>query len=445
MKRFLKVFVICTTLLCAGLVAAEEQMFVGFDTEYQVMNAIIRSNVPLDYPTATILQSAEGSVDYSNMFWAYLGWSPDGYYEYWCDVPLSPNDPVFRTEVPEGETNTITVVVSDGDVPLVERDDQLISVATDDGSLRYDYPDNVEGVCNPDPVRTIRRNDTFCYHLCHGSKTFPIYCDWPATFDSATVAALLPTIITIENGCHPDSTLCDDSECNPIDWSLFTYRFRVLSDCRLFLTIAYCGESGCICIHRDDEGLDVEWNNFTAVPSSNGVNLSWSTAAEADLSHFEVMRSNDNHTATTIQTIAATNTSTGSTYNFMDTRVAVNTRYTYTIAAVNMDGTRHESVSVNATTPSTTTPVVNEFKVEQNYPNPFNSETSFTFTLPEAGHVSLKVFDVLGREVATVVDKDMASASHTVNWSAEGLSTGVYMYTLTSGSYSQTKKMLFLK
>jgi hypothetical protein len=81
----------------------------------------------------------------------------------------------------------------------------------------------------------------------------------------------------------------------------------------------------------------------------------------------------------------------------------------------------------------------------QNYPNPFNSQTSFSFSLANDNRVTLKVFDLLGREVATVVDKNMTAGPHSVNWSAEGLATGVYVYTLTSGEFSDSKKLLFLK
>lgn len=85
------------------------------------------------------------------------------------------------------------------------------------------------------------------------------------------------------------------------------------------------------------------------------------------------------------------------------------------------------------------------FTLEQNYPNPFNAQTAFSFNLPAASDVSLKVYDLLGREVATVVNGAMNAGAHTVNWSAEGLATGVYMYTLTAGEFSQSKKLLYLK
>jgi len=83
--------------------------------------------------------------------------------------------------------------------------------------------------------------------------------------------------------------------------------------------------------------------------------------------------------------------------------------------------------------------------LSQNYPNPFNSETSFSYTIPEAQHVTLTVHDLLGREVATLVNGQMSAGTHTQSWSADGLAAGVYMYTLTAGEFSQTNKMLYLK
>ncbi len=96
-------------------------------------------------------------------------------------------------------------------------------------------------------------------------------------------------------------------------------------------------------------------------------------------------------------------------------------------------------------TPELNTYVAGEFALSQNFPNPFNSQTSFSFNLSENSFVSLKVYDLLGREVATVLNKDMSAGANTVNWSAKDLSTGVYMYTLTAGQHSETKKLLYLK
>jgi hypothetical protein len=85
------------------------------------------------------------------------------------------------------------------------------------------------------------------------------------------------------------------------------------------------------------------------------------------------------------------------------------------------------------------------FQLQQNYPNPFNPSTSITFVLPHAANITLKVFDVLGREVATLINGYMTAGAHETTFDASRLSSGVYLYTLTSGDFTQTKKMSLLK
>jgi hypothetical protein len=83
--------------------------------------------------------------------------------------------------------------------------------------------------------------------------------------------------------------------------------------------------------------------------------------------------------------------------------------------------------------------------LDQNYPNPFNPATSIGFHLATAGHVKMAVYDLLGREVATLVNADMNPGEHTVRWNAAGVSSGVYFYRLTAGSFTQTKQMVLMK
>ncbi|MBI5472934.1 MAG: exo-alpha-sialidase [Ignavibacteriae bacterium] len=97
------------------------------------------------------------------------------------------------------------------------------------------------------------------------------------------------------------------------------------------------------------------------------------------------------------------------------------------------------------------------FLLEQNYPNPFNPTTEIRYHLPalsvqsgqagmsEVRHVSLKVYDVLGREVATLVNDAKSAGTYSVQWNAEGFSSGVYFYQLRSGTFSATKRMLIMK
>lgn len=88
---------------------------------------------------------------------------------------------------------------------------------------------------------------------------------------------------------------------------------------------------------------------------------------------------------------------------------------------------------------------VTEFALTQNYPNPFNPSTQIKFSIKDAGFVTLKVYDMLGKEVATLVKGDYATGSYSVSFDAAGLSSGIYFYRLETGSFVQTNKMMLLK
>lgn len=90
-------------------------------------------------------------------------------------------------------------------------------------------------------------------------------------------------------------------------------------------------------------------------------------------------------------------------------------------------------------------PIVNEYRLAQNYPNPFNPSTRIQYSLKESGFVTLKVYDVLGREVSTLISQEQNAGIHTVVFDASDLSTGIYFYKLESGSYVQVNKMILLK
>ncbi|MFA6456370.1 MAG: T9SS type A sorting domain-containing protein [Bacteroidota bacterium] len=89
--------------------------------------------------------------------------------------------------------------------------------------------------------------------------------------------------------------------------------------------------------------------------------------------------------------------------------------------------------------------VATSFELSQNYPNPFNPTTNVRFSLPKAGMVSLKVYDVLGREVMNVLNQYKDAGSYTASIDASKLASGLYLYRLESGSFSVTKKMMLIK
>lgn len=89
--------------------------------------------------------------------------------------------------------------------------------------------------------------------------------------------------------------------------------------------------------------------------------------------------------------------------------------------------------------------LLNSFKLKQNYPNPFNPSTTIEYVIPRAGHVSLKVYDMLGSEVATLINEEVKPGRYSINFNAGNLASGVYFYRLESGNFASVQKLILLK
>ncbi len=88
---------------------------------------------------------------------------------------------------------------------------------------------------------------------------------------------------------------------------------------------------------------------------------------------------------------------------------------------------------------------VKDFKVFQNYPNPFNPSTTISFAIPQRSNVNVKVYNITGKEVASLVNEVKEPGQYSVNFNAEKLSSGVYFYKITAGKYSSVRKMILIK
>ena len=89
--------------------------------------------------------------------------------------------------------------------------------------------------------------------------------------------------------------------------------------------------------------------------------------------------------------------------------------------------------------------IPNKFVIFQNYPNPFNPTTEIRFEVPVSGFVSLKVYNVLGREIATIVNEQKNPGAYSVQWNASAQPSGVYYYRMLTGSFSETKKLVLVR
>ncbi len=92
-----------------------------------------------------------------------------------------------------------------------------------------------------------------------------------------------------------------------------------------------------------------------------------------------------------------------------------------------------------------TSNIPEKYELFQNYPNPFNPTTTITYSLPKNSFVTLTIYDLLGREVATLVNEEKHSGTYKVTWNAQNKPSGIYFYKITAGGYSKINKMILLK
>jgi len=139
----------------------------------------------------------------------------------------------------------------------------------------------------------------------------------------------------------------------------------------------------------------------------------------------------------------ATNLTT-TTYNWNSSLFRNCTSGSLTVIAsdgVNDGFAKSDSLKLNNNTEITETRE-SSYDLEQNYPNPFSYHTTIGFTIPNPGHVILRIYDILGNEISVLLNKELPEGRHTAEWNAEGSSPGIYFYQLRCGDFTATKKLM---
>jgi Secretion system C-terminal sorting domain len=193
--------------------------------------------------------------------------------------------------------------------------------------------------------------------------------------------------------------------------------------------------------------VPVELVSFSADVYGNNVSLSWVTVTEKNNYGFEILRSAQNESEwETIGFVPGFGTTTEiHNYTFND-EINSTGKYSYRLKQIDFDGAVNYSDIIEANIG-----IPNTFTLEQNYPNPFNPSTKIKFTIPatlsevEGSLVTLKIYDVLGDEVITLVNEEKPAGEYEVEFDGRNLTSGIYFYTLKAGSYVETKKMILLK
>ncbi len=196
--------------------------------------------------------------------------------------------------------------------------------------------------------------------------------------------------------------------------------------------------------------LPVQLASFIGIRSSNNtVQLDWTTISEVNNFGFYAERktSSDSEFVELANSFLPGHGTTNvpQHYQFIDADAPSSSLH-YRLKQVDLDGSEHRSepIQVNVTT------VVREnspasFGLRQNFPNPFNPTTEIRFSVAEKSDVSLKIFNMLGQEVATLVNETKSAGKHSVTFDASGVSSGVYFYRLQSAGRSALKMMTLLK
>ena len=195
------------------------------------------------------------------------------------------------------------------------------------------------------------------------------------------------------------------------------------------------------------EIIPVELTSFTASVIGNAVELNWSTASEINNQGFEIEKQvlSSEYVAGRWERIGFVegNGTTPETnyYSFTDIDVSSG-KYFYRLKQLDYDGSYEYSEILEVKVGNTP----EQFSLEQNYPNPFNPSTIIKYHLPSENKVSLKLYNALGKEIATLVNETKKAGVHQIEFtSGDELSSGVYFYTIKAGIFTDTKKLILIK
>jgi len=193
----------------------------------------------------------------------------------------------------------------------------------------------------------------------------------------------------------------------------------------------------------DSQPLPIELSSFTSTVDKNNVRLNWSTANEVNNSGFDIERKLASDSVWTKLTFVsgAGNSSSLKNYSYEDRNILTG-KYNYRLKQIDFNGNfvyYNLNSEINVGIPE-------KFDLSQNYPNPFNPETKINFELPKDSKVSLKVFDITGRLIASILDGENFNAGyHTVRFNGTNFASGTYFYRISTGDFVLTKKMQLVK
>jgi Secretion system C-terminal sorting domain len=208
--------------------------------------------------------------------------------------------------------------------------------------------------------------------------------------------------------------------------------------------VAALNISGIQMLTFDNNGngnvLPVELSSFTSNANGRSVNLIWVTQTEKNSNKFDVQRELVNSEWITLGSVkAAVLSNSPKQYSYTDNKL-LSGKYQYRLKMIDNDGSFAYSkvIEVDIAAPK-------EFKLSQNYPNPFNPETKIAYNIPIDGVVALMVYDIMGKEVISLINENKKAGSYEVTFDGSRLASGVYFCKMTAKNFTGSIKMILIK
>ena len=188
-----------------------------------------------------------------------------------------------------------------------------------------------------------------------------------------------------------------------------------------------------------DPPIPVELTSFEAVVTGATIRLSWTTASELNNAGFAVELRAPGHDFEQVLFVEGHGTTnTAHVYEATLENMAAGA-YSLRLKQIDFDGAFEYSETVDVVVAADT------YYLAQNYPNPFNPQTRIHYVLPVASHVTLEIFDLLGRSIRTLVSEEQVAGAHSVIFDAEELPNGLYLYRFTAGAFVESRTMILLR
>ncbi len=232
-------------------------------------------------------------------------------------------------------------------------------------------------------------------------------------------------------------TLADSTPAHGMHWSCFAVIAHTANPLIFYVSAPDSGYSLDNLIPSTPKGL-------LASIMNNRIAINWQMVTDEDFNYYAIYRSTQSGFDPNTLEPYVTTTDTF----FTDTAAELNKNYYYRVSAFDFSGNEGEfsdEISAIVTGLKDRTSVPIKYELLLNFPNPFNASTFICYSLPTTQWVNLKVFDMIGQEVITIVDANQEAGTYTVNFETRHLPSGVYFYKLQAGNYCEVKKMILMR